>query len=230
MILSETVLARARQVLILEQPWGASDLWLWEHSQRVLRLSQLLLDAPGLLPERPDPAAVMVAALFHDAGWAIQVRDGRLTAGQVLLRPTSDEQRELGARYLLRELAQVAPNETLLLAAETIRQCNNRFTTMPEAQVVVDAENLDEIGTLYFVRQIRQSQFEGRPLENLIASWSRQREYKYWDARINDSLRFEICRKLAWKRLAAVDEFVKAMAGDLSGEDLRQAIAVPEVD
>lgn len=219
---SDTVLARGRQFLILDGPAGRKDLWLWEHSQRVMHTTSLLLQTPDLLPERPDPMAAMLAALFHDAGWAVQVREGRMTTLQVQLRPTNDEQRELGAKALVAELSGTAPGETLLLAAEAIRQCNHRHSTMPEAQIVVDAENLDEIGMLHVVRQIRQAQFEGRPLETILANWSRQREYKYWDARIKESLRFELCRTLARARLVAVDEFMQALARDLSADDVRR--------
>lgn len=218
------VIERARESLIVRTAEGVADLWLWEHSERVMHAAQMLSLLPEIGPERPDPVAVALAALFHDAGWTIQLRQGRGDRWQALSRPTNDLQRELGAGELRRQLSGVLSDETVETAAEAIRQCNDRYTSMIEARVVAEAENLDEIGIMYVLRQFRQHQAEGRPLEQLLMNWNRQLEYDFWEARINDCLRYDTSRTIARERLQAVEPFMAALAGVCEGGDLRRAL------
>lgn len=220
----DRLLALARQQLSVTDAQGRVDLWLWEHSERVMRLTQLISRLPEFAPQRPDLAAVAAAALFHDAGWAVQFAQGKFDRWQILTRPTSDIQRELGAALLQEQAAHLVSGDSLRRAVQAIRQCNDRSTTLVEAQVVAEAENFDEIGTLAVLRQLRQYLAEGRPLEQFVAGWVRQKEYRFWEARINDSLRLETTRALARERLTAVDQFMHALQRDLSGAELEAAL------
>jgi HD superfamily phosphodiesterase len=216
----ERAAAKARELLILRDSQNRADLWLWEHSHRVMQLAWMLAKLPELAQSPPHQDAVALAGLFHDAGWAVQARQQQLGHWQVLGRPTNDIQRELGAALLEEHARELFDGDTISLAAEAIRQCNDRYTTLIESQVLADAENLDEIGVMCLLRQFRQYQAEGRPLAQLLASWNRQREYHYWEARINDGLRFTATRELARERLNAVSLFMQALARDLDGADV----------
>jgi hypothetical protein len=171
-----------------------------------------------------DRAALAVAALFHDAGWVLEYHQGRCERGQLLTRPTNDLQRELGAAMLLEEAGPLLPAPIARLAADAIRQCNDRRTRLLEAILLAEAEALDEVGVIYVLRQFRQYQAEGRPLQQLADTWRRQQEYHYWDVRLNHSFRFETTRELARQRLAAVDAFMAALDRDLRGEDVRMRL------
>ncbi len=218
----EAVTARARELLTLHVD-GATDLSLWEHSERVAQSAELLARLPEIGTDRPDADACTVAALFHDAGWAVQYQQGIVQRWQLLSRPTSDVQRELGAAALIETVGRVLPQETVEIATEAIRHLNVRNTSLVEARVVAEAEALDEIGLLFLLRQFRQYQAEGRPLEQLLKTWLRQLEYRYWDARIND-LKFEVTRRIARERLHAVEQFMHAFARDREAGDLRAAL------
>jgi 5'-deoxynucleotidase YfbR-like HD superfamily hydrolase len=223
------IVAAARDALIL-RTGPSPDLWLWEHSERVASTAAMLSLLPELAGDGPDPRTVLIAALFHDAGWALQVQQGQIKPWQVLSRPTSDLQRELGAVTMHERLAGLVEPEVRDLAAEAIRQSNNRYTKLPEAQVVADAEGLDEIGLLYVLRQFRQGQAEGRPIEHLLQSWSRQLEYQYWDARINDCLRFEFTRGLARERVRAMEGFMAELAREREAADVWSGLKSIGVD
>src|ERR1051325_1306187 len=82
----EEVIAAARECLVVRVGTAAADLWLWEHSQRVMELARMLARLPDVGEEAPHRAAVMIAALFHDSGWAEQIRQGQISAWQVLGR------------------------------------------------------------------------------------------------------------------------------------------------
>ncbi|MBK8915959.1 MAG: HD domain-containing protein [Phycisphaerales bacterium] len=214
-----------RQALTLRDEQGRTDLWLLEHSERVVQLSRAIAELPELQGRRMDLAALELAALCHDLGWAIQVQQGRFDRWQVLSRPTSDLQRELAAGWMVEQLAHLLSPDELERATETVRVCNNRTGAFLEARLLNEAENLDDIGLLHVLRQFRQVQAEGRPLEQLVSGWQRQQEYQYWEARINDCLRFEATRRLARRRLADVDGFIRGLAFGLDPTALARAAA-----
>jgi hypothetical protein len=231
--LLEPVVAVAKELLILPGEGSSSDLWLWEHAERVMHLAQVLVllpEAHEIGADEPDQTAVGVAALFADAGWAVQVARGEVSHWQVLRRPTNDIQRELGLGALQEHAAHLLPEEMVKTAVLAIRECNDRYTKVPEARALCEAENLDEIGVMYVLRQFRQYQAEGRPLEQLVVSWGRQLEYRYWDAWINDCLRWETTRHIARERLKAVEQFMLALARDRGASDLHRALEGAGVD
>lgn len=215
----EQVIPQAKELLTLErEPGEGKDLWLWEHSERVLRLVQLVAGIPELEGQPIDLTALGLAALFHDAGWAVQVRQGRVGVGQVLGRPTNDIQRELGAGMLQEYFGSQLSGKSVRTATQAIREQAERATELIEAQILSEANNLDEVGTMHVLHQFRQYQVEGRPLEQLVMSWQRQQEYKYWEVRLNDGFRFESTKHLAKGRLERLESFMQAF-----GEELRAA-------
>ncbi|MFO0839056.1 MAG: HD domain-containing protein [Phycisphaerae bacterium] len=222
------IVALARDLLVLPGEPGAHDLWLWEHSERVAQIAQQLAELPEVAEMRPNGVALHAAALFHDAGWAVQVRSGHISRWQVLNRPTNDIQRELGAAYLDEHGHRHIPSDVLRLAVEAIRQCNERSTSLIESRVVAEAENLDEIGLLHTLRQFRQHQAEGRPLEQLVQGWQRQQQYQFWEARINDTLRFTASKQLARQRLATVEQFMSGLERVRCIADVRDALQQPD--
>jgi hypothetical protein len=215
----DDVLVLARRILVPRDARSAEGLLVWEHSLRVVRITEHLAARPDLPGDRPDPMASRVAALFHNAGWLLDSEDRPHPAPALLSRPTSDIQLELAAGCVMERLADVLPQVTVELAAEAIRQSGDHRTQMPEARVVSDAESVEETGLSYALRRVRQSQGEGRPLEQVVASWQQQQEYHFWEARIA-ALHFEASRELARRRLEAVSAFMTSLAREISGGDL----------
>ncbi|MGD8451292.1 MAG: hypothetical protein PVJ57_05685 [Phycisphaerae bacterium] len=220
----ERVIPIARHLLTIRVDEERKDLWLWERAERVFHSSRLLSRIPEVTGQQIDLVALGAAALFHCAAWASQFAQGRVDRWQILARPTNDIQRELGAALLAEHVGHLLPPKTARLAADAIRQCNDHHTPLIEAQILAEAENLDEMGTLYVLRQFRQYQADGHPLKQITASWQRQREYRYWEVRVSSGLRFETTRRLARARLQAVDAFMEALAGDLGNADVARVL------
>ncbi len=222
----------AKQLLSLPTGDGRRDTWVFEHSQRVMNLAQMIARLPEVEGESADTAALAAAALFHDAGWITEYHNGRFERWQLLTRPTSDLQRELGALTLQEqeEVRQVLPGPSIRLAVDAIRRCNDRRTDLLEARILAEAEALDEASVLYVLRQFRQYQGEGRPIQQLIDSWQRQKEYRYWQVRLQDGFRYSAVRALAQRRLEAVDAFMAALQRDLHGADLAELLEKLPVD
>ena len=233
MAVPKPVIEAAESLLILNGEGNSRDLWLWEHTRRVMRLAQML----SLLPEvrevgddQPDQDTVTLAAMFADAGWAIQVRRGEIGHWQVHKRPTNDIQRELGVGAMQEHAVGHMSREKLEVAVMALRECNDRYTKVPEARILSEAENLDEIGIMYVLRQFRQFQAEGVSLDQLVVNWSRHLEYRYWDARINDCLRWETTRHIARERLKSVEQFMLALARDRGASDLLSTLESAGLD
>lgn len=216
----DRVLPIARNFLIVSPEEGRRDLWVVEHAERVMRHARSIAELPELQGEEADLGALATAALFHDAGWIVEFHQGRLAPANLLTRPTSDMQRELAAAILHEELKGVVPAEILRKASDAIRQCNNRQSELLEAQILAEAEALDEVGFLYVLRQFRQYQWEGRPLQHLVDSWARRKEYNYWEMRLQEGFRWEATRTAARQRLAEMDVMMAALSRDLAGGDL----------
>lgn len=218
------IAAVARELLVITDASGRRDLWLWEHSERVSRIATMLAELPEISPTKPDRTALAIAGYFHDAGWAIQAREGKIDRWQLLSRPTNELQRELGATAVEERVGKLAPPDVIQRAMRAIRNANDRNTAQVEAQLIAEAENMDEIGVLYVLRQFRQMQAEGRPLDQLLNTWKTHLEYRYWEARVNDTLRFETTRRLARERLAGVAAMMSTLARDIACQDLQEAL------
>jgi HD superfamily phosphodiesterase len=220
----ERIIPLARELLALPLDETHRDLWLWEHSERVMRLTQLVASLPELAGRSPDPLALAAAALFHDTGWVLDFQQGRVTRWQILARPTNDLQRELAAETLQEQVGHLLPTATAKAAADAIRQCNDRNAKLAEAVILAEAEALDEVGCVYAFRQFRQYQAEGRPTQQIVDTWKRQQEYRYWEVRLSTGFRFASTRAVARRRVAGVDAFMAHLGTELHGDDLAEVV------
>jgi hypothetical protein len=215
----------ARRDLILDVGQGQADVFLWEHAERVTRAAERIADLPDVVRGRLDRVALTAAALYHDAGWVVQYRDGLIPRSDILARPTSDLQRELAAALLQDRLGSVLTESSRSTAADCLRQLNNHDTTLLEAQVLAEADNLDQIGVLSFWQVVRRQSNEGKGIQAVVDTWCRQKEYHFWETRIANSFRFESVRQLARCRLAHFAKFMDELAREHRGDDLAQALA-----
>jgi hypothetical protein len=211
-------LARAELTLDVD---GCKEPWLWDRTERVARNAMWLARQPAFDGKGCDTEAIEAAALFHLAGWSEQFRAGHVKRWQLLSRPTSDVQRELGASILQEKAGTLLNGRTLRIAADAIRQSNQRNLEGLEARILHDAIGLEETGPMYLVQQLRTYIAEGRTLSQLIKFWERQREYQYWGVRLQDGFYFDIARERARVHLQHTEAFVM---------QLREAMAGPEAD
>ncbi len=204
---------RARDDLCVMPPAGPADPVVFDHGARVCELALAMLGAPELADRAVDRAALAAAALYHDAGWVVQANAGEIAPGELLLRATSDSQRELAADFLETRLRDLLPPESLDLAARAVLYAGDRLTELLEAQLVCEACHLDAIGPQALGLMIRKQIAEGRLLADIVAVWERQEEYHYWQARIKEGFRFPSVRRVAeqrWQAMRAVMAEIRA--------------------
>ena len=218
--------AGAEKALSVAEPGGPVDVFLWEHTRRVVRAIPHILKIVGGSGPELDRTALFVAALYHDAGWAMQVREATITRWDVLSRPTTEGQRELGAGLAEEHLAGRLSPACLETVSMAIRGINARTTDLPEAQMLAEADNLDEIGPLALWQMVRQNASKGRCIEACIGTWHSRQEYHFWEVMLK-RFRFEPVRRLAEKRLQALDQFIQTVASLSRGDDLMGGIVYP---
>ena len=215
----DAIWSRAREDLILGDHQGHEDVFLWEHALRVVRTARVIAALPEVSGHKLDHAALSAAALYHDAGWAIQFRQGATDRAAILGRPTSREQRELAIGLLEKRVVGELPTPSLQRASKCIEALNQRDTDIVEAQVLADADNLDHMGPLLLCQIVRGVGLEGKGVQTMVAKWRTKKKYGFWKVRIN-AFHFESGRVIARQRLEKVDRFMADLACQDCGEDL----------
>lgn len=223
----DQLIAQARLDLTLSGTDGPDDPTLWEHSFRVMVNAEQIAQLPALSSEQIDRDALRAAALYHEAGWAVQVASRQMRRRQVLSRPTSDVQHELAAGMMASSLQGMLPARSLARACDAIRGLNDRRCETIEAHILSDADNLDQMGPLGFLQGLRRDLAMGRELAQVLETWQRQQEYRYWEARIRDGIRFQAVRELAWQRLETMRPFMQALAEHVGAHDVAALIEAP---
>lgn len=196
------------------------DKLVWEHSVRVARTSLAIAGLPELADRAVDRRALTAAALYHDVGWVMQYRAGEAIPRDLLLRPTCEVQREMAAAWLAERLARDLPERSLDIAINAIRYCNERQTSVLEAQILAEAEHLDEIGPQAIQLMVRRQMADGKTLADMVQLWQRQEEYHYWQVRIRESFRFEPVRRVAMQRWQALRRFMSDLAVAVNLQDV----------
>jgi hypothetical protein len=187
---------------------------------RVARLGEFIASLPELAPQGVDRSALAAAGLYHDAGWVLQVTTGAMPARELLLRPTTDIQRELAADWLEQQAGDVLPPGSLQRAIRAVRECGDRRTDLLECRILADADNLDNIGLQAMALMFRKFMAEGRAVVDLVAAWDRQEEYHYWQARIKECFHFPAVREIAERRYEALRRCMHDLRVAVHLEDL----------
>ena len=213
----------ARADLVIATESGDPDLFLWEHSVRVARSAQQIAALPVVRKQAPDESAVVAAALYHDAGWAVRWREGTAKRTEILVRPTPEPHREQGASMMEQSLAEVITADSLERASSAIRTINDYEIPTIEGQIVTEAENLEEFGLISLWTAVRRGMLDGKGVETVIETWRRRKEYRFWEAFLADSFRFDRVREIGKERLAKLERMMEELEEQQQGLDLQPA-------
>ncbi len=226
----EAIWSRGRGDLVITTDKGAEDLFLWEHSVRVARNAAWIAGLPEVQANSPDEDAIVAAALYHEAGWVIRVKEGDISRDEVLLRPMAGAHREQGAVFLERRLADLMSPTSLRCASQVIRTLHLREHKTLEVKVVAEADNLDEFGTVALWTAIRRGAIEGKGVQAVIDTWRRRKEYQFWNARLRDSFTLAPVRDVARQRLEKLERVMAEIEEQQLSSDLPEGSATSAVD
>jgi len=204
----EAIRNQARADLMIPTEGGTFDVFLWEHSIRVARYAAYIARLPEVRAASPDEDALLAAALYHDAGWLVGLRNEEIRRDDILIGTPPDSHFERGAQLMEESLGDLLSEESLARASRAIRMVKDQRSDSIEAHIVSDADNLDEFGIVSLWLTARRGLGDGKGVEAAIGSWRRKSEYRFWEARLRDSFRFTPVRELAARRLASLGQLM----------------------
>jgi hypothetical protein len=239
----DIVIQSAQKLLSIQAPTGRPDNSLWDRAQRVVRNLEHICRLPELLKPSTqiDLFCLTAAAYFCDTGftrlanpndinltrilpngWAEDIRLNSVEAVTEVVN--TDNLRRLSTEIVTERLGPILPATKIDKINRIIIESGNRFTNMTEAMILFDARNLDDIGTIGIFNEFRRCPIHGKAVTDVLQSWKRKIDYRYWQARLKESFRFESVRAIAARRLATVEAFMKQLSIENSARDLEKEL------
>ncbi|HIJ66985.1 MAG TPA: hypothetical protein HPP87_00650 [Planctomycetes bacterium] len=226
--MSETDVIReiARQVLTVPTLAGTEDNWLWDRAQRLVRNVEHICRLPELAEAKLaiDRFCLTAGAYFSDAGFARYADPEDTAARFVLADVTLGDLLDFSTQIVSDRLSGALAGPKIDKINRIIIESGNRFTDMTEAKVLSDARNLDDMGAVGLFNEFRRYVIHGRGASEVLDSWQRKIDYRYWEARLKEGFRIESVRKLASKRFSAAKYFMMQLGTEHSAKDLEDAI------
>ncbi|MBE0537100.1 MAG: hypothetical protein IH624_15675 [Phycisphaerae bacterium] len=215
----------ARQCLTSPSVGGA-DNWLWDRTQRILRNVEHICRLPELVAaDVPiDRFCLIAATLFSDSGFANYAEVEDMGAKLVLADVKAEDLRGFSTQVVSEKLAATLSGAKIDKINRIITESGNRETDMPEGKILSDARNLDDMGAVGIYNDFRRYVFHGKGVADVMESWKRKVDYRYWQARLKESFRFETVRKLAVQRFAATEYFMTQLKLENAAQDLEDAL------
>lgn len=212
---------RARADLLIGEGNNEKDVFLWEQSSRVAQTALRIAHLPEVNVRAIDEAALVAAALYHEAAWIGRLREGTVSSPLAIgIHAPGEQHRESGALMMEERLVDLLEPESLALASTAIRTLDDRSIELIEGQIVGEAKALNEFGVASFWVIVRRGLLEGKGIQAAIDTWRRQREYHYWTALLRNSFRFDSVRELAKRRLSLLDRFMEELEQQHNCDDL----------
>ena len=218
----EEIIVAARQMLVGPSPLGREDTFLLDHALRALRNGDVILTFAEVSAQRLDRVCLDAATMFHDAARVRLERERRESPVYAAATMGADEIRDYSAELAGDALRELLSERQVGRTQEIIRQFQNRSTMLPEAMVLSDACNLDDLGVIGLWRDLRRFALEGGSVESALSSWQRKLEYGFYTARLHETFRFGETRRWAEARLKRLERFMAEMVRENQAEDPRK--------
>lgn len=219
----EAIWKQAERDLIIPNADQQGDVLLWEHCSTIARSVQQLLAWPAIAARSPSAEALVAAALYHDAYFAVLHRGRGFRDNDCVTRAGDATARDHSAEILTVRLKGILDAESLDAACEIVREAGRRECRRIEAQILSDVDNLHQLGLLTLLPTIRQSVSTGKGAADLIDRWRVWKEYGVWPAR-RESFYFPETQHLATQRVEAYDRFIAQLTRELEGVDLAEVL------
>jgi hypothetical protein len=205
---------------------GVNDNWLWDRTLRILRNVEHICRMPELA-ERNSPTdrfCLIAAAYFADAGFA-RWADAEDTSSRLVLSDVSQtDLRDFSTQIVTDRLSGALAGPKIEKINKIIVESVNRFTEMVEAMILSDARNLEDMGAVGLYHEFRKYVIHGKGVADVLDSWKRKIDYRYWQARLKESFRFESTRKLAEQRFGAAEYFMNQLQVEHNARDLEELL------
>ena len=216
----------AREVLTRPTPGGDEDNWLWDRTQRILRNVEHICRL-GELVEADVPIdrfCLVTATCFADSGFSSYAEAEDVSSRLVLADVNSSDLRDFSTQIVSDKLAEALSAAKIDKVNNIIVESESRETNLTEAKILSDARNLDDMGAVGVLNEFRRNVIRGKGVSDVMESWKRKVDYRYWQARLKESFRFETVRKIAVQRFAATEYIMNQLKIENAAQDLEDIL------
>jgi hypothetical protein len=222
----DVVRKTAQQVLAVPTITGMRDNWLWDRTQRVVRNVDYICRMREISKANLaiDRFCLIGAAYFSDSGFLHYADSEEITSRVVLADLNVMDLRDFSAQVVGDNFSGVLSDVKVEKICKIIIESSNKFAEMIEAKILSDARSLDDMGAVGIFNEFRRYIVHGKGATDAINSWQRKVDYRYWEARLKESFRFESVRKIANRRFHSAEFFMKQLSMENSGKDLEEVV------
>jgi hypothetical protein len=192
----------AKQTLAIRTPASELDESLWDRAQRLVRNVERICQLPELAETglQIDRFCLIVAVYFSDTGLAHYFKREKQGAQTALSNANGDDLADFSTQ----------------IVKEKLGACIDEARIKKINRIIIESSSPNE-----FRRYI----IGGKSICDALQSWKRKIDYRYWQARLKKSFRFESVRKLAEQRLSAAEHFMNQLEVETEAQDLKELIA-----
>lgn len=212
----------AKQVLAISTVAGGSDNWLWDRTERILRNVEQICKLPEL--EIGDIAVdrfcLTAATYFVDTGFTHYADAKDTSANLVLSDVNSSDLRQFSVQVVSAKLSEILSGSRIDKINRIITESANRETDMTEAGILSDATTLDDIGAVGVFNELRRFVIHGKGVSEVLDSWKKKVDYRYWQARLKEGFYYAAVQKLAYQRFAATEYFMSQLKIEHFSQDM----------
>jgi hypothetical protein len=220
----------AQEALSVPGPGGIQDNWQRDRTLRIVRNVEHICRLPELAGQAMaiDRFCLIAAAWFADSGFChyADAREG--SARHVLADVSLQDLCGFSTKVVSDRLAGVLAGPRIDRVNRIITESSNRLTKLMEAMILSDARNLDDMGAVGLYNEWRRCIIHGKGVSDVLESWKRKVDYRYWQARLKESFCFESVQKLAEQRFAAAEYFMNQLAVENAAGDLEELLPKPQ--
>jgi len=216
----------AQQTLKVSTLTGTDDNWLWDRSRRVVRNVEHICKLPEIAEANLaiDRFCLACAAYFSDSGFIHYADSEDVTARVALEDLNVTDLRDFSVQVVTDKLTGKLAEGKIAKINKIILESSNKLTQMPEASILSDGRNLDDMGAVGIFNEFRRYVVQGKGVTDAIDNWQRKIDYRYWEARLKESFRFESVRRVADRRFRAAEYFMKQLRVENLAKDLEEVV------
>jgi len=221
----ETIRTVAKETLAIPNSGQSCDYSLWDRSQRLVRNVEYICQLPEIKKSNLDidKTSLIVATYFCQAGLAHLYKNKNSASKTV--SANIDNTLELCTAVIEKKLTSILEKAQVNKILKIIIESGSHLTNITEAKVLSDARNLDDMGATGIFNEFKRHVAQGKGVTDALQSWKKKIDYRYWQARLKESFRFESVRKLAQQRLSATEYFMNQLKIENSAKDIEELSA-----
>lgn len=211
---------------IAEDTISGCSKWLWDRSRRIVRNCELISQL-GEITEANLPIerfCLTAAAYFSEAGFIRFSESGQCPNGVILSDLNVNDLRKFSTQVVTEVLSETEIESKIDKINKIIIESGTINSKLAEARILSDGRGLEDMGAMGIFNEFRKYAFHGDGPGESLVGWKRKVEYRYWQARLDESFSFESVKKIAKRRFTAAETFMNQLADENKGRDIEEMV------